>query len=90
MRSSSSVESRSPQSRLSPCSVAAASLLPPPMPAATGMNLRSVMAAPPSAPVALCSARAARSTRLLSSAGTNAPPAVRTLSVSSFAGRIVI
>ena len=53
--------------------VAAASLLPPPMPAATGICLNSFMETPSRSPVREKKDRAALNTRLLSSAGTGIP-----------------
>ena len=68
--------SRSPghcrcHSRLSPTSVAAASVEPPPSPAATGMRLSSVIRTPRSTLAASRRATAARYARLRSSVGTS-------------------
>ena len=58
-------------SRFSPVRAAAASALPPPRPAATGMRFSMCIRAPCRTAPAVCSRRAARCTRLLSSAGTS-------------------
>ena len=75
MRSSSSVEKGRFHRRFRPISAAAASALPPPMPAPEGISLRRRMRAPFWIPAAFCSARAALTTRLFSSKGTGAAQA---------------
>ena len=67
---------RSERVSLCPCKAqsatiaAAASALPPPMPACAGMRLTSVKRAPPASPSPEATSRAARRTRLLASART--------------------
>ena len=84
---SSSRDRPSPQRALSPRSTAAASLLPPPSPAATGTLLSRTIRAPPACPVTSASMRAARSAKLSSdrSSGT-----AHSNAISSWGSRLTV